>query len=202
MQAFWERLDQPGHEHCSVIPSLKQVTLLGTAITLFNSRPGRLDYELEMDDDWKFRSLRLQLYSDNRCAALDVTLEAGKWRVDGETRLDLSSATVIDIMGTPSTNVLPIRGWRWEPEQSRDFDVAYVRVPELTVHPVRQRYTSLAVRSETHKRHSSAANLFDALSAQERLFMYESLESDFRARLAIDDFGLVQDYPGFWRRLA
>jgi uncharacterized protein len=50
----------------------------------------------------------------------------------------------------------------------------------LTVEPFPQRYTRLA----------------------ERVYLYESLTSDFKAQLTVDDLGLVVEYQGVWERPA
>jgi hypothetical protein len=61
--------------------------------------------------------------------------------------------------------------------------VVYLSVPELTFYPAQQRYTCLEK------------------SPTSGLYRYESLDSDFRADLPVDDDGLVLDYPGLFRRV-
>ena len=64
--------------------------------------------------------------------------------------------------------------------EQRQFRVAWISAPELTVHPQSQAYTRLA----------------------ERLYLFESLDgSGIRAELPVDEDGIVVDYPGLFRRV-
>jgi uncharacterized protein len=83
----------------------------------------------------------------------------------------------VDINRSPLTNTLPIR--RLGVSAPREIDVAYVSVPELTVRPVRRRYT--------------------LLPGDQPVYRYES--GSFSADLPVDGDGLVLDYPGLWRRI-
>ncbi len=106
-----------------------------------------------------------------------------RWLADGRALPDLTGCTDVDISLTPLTNTLPIRWLSWSPGVACDLDVAYLDVPELTVRPVRQRYTLLG-REELRG---------------EDLYRYES--GSFRADLQVDDDGYVTGYPGIWRRI-
>ncbi len=63
-----------------------------------------------------------------------------------------------------------------------DFLMAWVSVPDLSVHPSRQRYTFLRKTGEIS------------------VVRYESESHDFVAELTFDADGLVIDYPGIGRR--
>jgi len=58
-----------------------------------------------------------------------------------------------------------------------------VQVPALEVKPAAQRYTRRA--------HGAAGSRF----------LYEGLDTDFKAEIALDGDGLVTDYPGIWERV-
>ncbi len=102
----------------------------------------------------------------------------GVWRVSRQPRPDLASCEDIDLSVTPSTNTLPIRRLALEPGDHMNVTAAWVRFPELTVEPLRQRYTRLAANR----------------------YRYESLDSGFTADLETDDDGLVVLYPNLWAR--
>ena len=101
------------------------------------------------------------------------------WRVDGEPRPDLADAVDIDIVLTPFTNTLPIRRHDWEIGQSRDFTMAWVDVPSLEVIPDPQRYTRI----------------------DNRVYRFESLDSDFTRDIQVDADGFVVEYPGLFSRV-
>jgi hypothetical protein len=94
--------------------------------------------------------------------------------------LDAAAAVDVDIAATPFTNTLPIRRLALDPGDAAEITVVFVAVtPALAFRPVRQRYTRLA----------------------DRRYLYESLESDFKRELLVDEAGLVVDYPGIWQRV-
>src|SRR5215203_6431025 len=71
----------------------------------------------------------------------------GHWkRRGGEPMPDLDGCIDVDISATPFTNTLPIRRLGFEPGQSEELTVAYIRVPELLIGPERQRYGCLEAR--------------------------------------------------------
>ena len=65
-----------------------------------------------------------------------------------------------------------------------DLVMAWVAVPELAVSASAQRYT------------------FARRVRDRSLIRFESLDSDFRAEIALDEHGLVLDYPGIARVVA
>ena len=99
----------------------------------------------------------------------------------GRARPDLEGCLDIDIWPTPFTNTFPIRREPLSVGERREFVMAWVSAPELTVRPMRQGYTRLA----------------------DRRYLYENLEgSGFRAELDVDADGVVLDYEGVFRRVA
>jgi hypothetical protein len=81
---------------------------------------------------------------------------------------------------SPVTNTLPIRRLKLAVGEDALVTAAWVKFPELTVSPLRQRYARLA----------------------ENLYRYDSLESGFTAELMVDADGLVVEYGSIWRRIA
>jgi hypothetical protein len=64
--------------------------------------------------------------------------------------------------------------------ERRQFRMAWLFAPELTLHPQPQAYTRLTERS----------------------YLFENLDgSGFRAELPVDDDGIVLDYPDLFRRV-
>jgi len=77
------------------------------------------------------------------------------------------------------TNTLPIRRLGLAVGQSATLSVAFVSVPDLRVEHVKLRYTRLAPLR----------------------YRYEGLDSGFTAEIAVDEAGLVIDYPQLCRRV-
>jgi hypothetical protein len=81
---------------------------------------------------------------------------------------------------TPFTNSFPIRRAPLAIGEWRQFQMAWIHAPDLTVHPQAQAYTRLA----------------------ERRYRFENLDgSGFRAELPVDEDGIVLDYPDLFRRV-
>jgi hypothetical protein len=96
----------------------------------------------------------------------------------------LDGCVDIDIYPSPFTNTLPIRRLADAPiGRPVALDVAWVLLPELTIHPARQEYTLL-------ERGADGAR-----------WRFRGLDSDFVAELDVDGNGLVLDYPGIARRV-
>jgi uncharacterized protein len=96
----------------------------------------------------------------------------------------VAEALDCDLGLSPLTNSMPILRHRLhEGGGPVDFLMAWVSVPDLAVHPSRQRYTFL-------RREQDA-----------RIVRYESRGGDFVADLRVDDEGLVIDYPRLARRI-
>src|SRR6266508_4306207 len=115
---------------------------------------------------------RLDLYCDG----------AGHWADDTGAELPgLAGCFDIDISVTPFTNSLPIRRLLLSPGVSADITVVYIDLPALTVQPEMQRYTRLAGDIARYR--------------------FEARSTGFTADLPVDADGLVQDYPGLFRRI-
>lgn len=145
-------------------------------------RPFRLAYALEWDAAWRLREARLAVTTGAGTRTLGLRTDGqGRWR-DGDARAlpHLDGCLDIDIWPTPFTNTFPIRRAPMAVGERREFVMAWVSAPALTVRPMRQGYTRLA----------------------DRRYLYENLEgSAFRAELAVDEDGVVLDYEGVFRRL-
>jgi len=147
-----------------------------------DDRPFRLAYQLVWDRSWRLREGRLMVTTERMVRSLRVETDGnGHWR-DGDAGAlpELDGCLDIDIWPTPFTNTFPIRRHPFAVGERREFVMAWVSAPELTVRPVRQRYTRLA----------------------ERRYLFENLQGDgFRAALPVDEDGVVLDYEGLFRRV-
>ena len=136
-------------------------------------------YRIHCDLEWRTRRLQVSRVGDDR--PLDLSGDgAGHWTDPaGAPRTDLAGAIDVDLTATPFTNTLPIRRLRLASGQSATIQVVYVRVPDLSVTTVRQRYTCLEPG---------------------RRYRFESVDSDFTREIEVDGDGLVVTYPGLFRR--
>jgi hypothetical protein len=144
--------------------------------------PFRLAYRLAWDESWRLRDAGLVVATGHSNRSLSLQTDGqGRWRHgDGRAIDELDGCLDIDIWPTPFTNTFPIRRAPMAVGERRQFRIAWVFAPELTIRPQPQAYTRLA----------------------ERLYLFENLDgSGFRAELPVDDDGIVLDYPGLFRRV-
>jgi len=137
-------------------------------------RPYRADYELTTGAGWVTE--RLQLRCGDRELDLRRGGDDGAWTVDGEPRPDLTGALDCDLQNSPVTNTMPILREGGGPA---DFAMAWVALPDLSVHVSRQRYEPM----------------------DDGRIRYVSLDSDFTAELEVDEDGLVIRYPRMAQRV-
>ena len=144
--------------------------------------PFRLTYRLTWDESWRLRDAELVVATDQATRSLSLQTDGqGHWRHrDGAAIADLDGCLDIDIWPTPFTNSFPIRREPMAVGARREFRMAWISAPDLTVQAKPQAYTRLA----------------------DRLYLYESLDgSGFKAELAVDADGIVLDYPELFRRV-
>lgn len=145
--------------------------------------PFRLTYRLRWDERGLLRRADLETRKDGRTRSLQLRVDdAGQWRGKDDEHLGhLDDCVDIDIWPTPLTNSLPI--WRsgLRIGERREFRMAWVSAPSLTVEAKAQAYTRV----------------------EDRLYLFESLDgSGFTAALPVDGDGVILDYPELFRRVA
>jgi uncharacterized protein len=144
--------------------------------------PFRLTYRLDWDASWRLREAELAVATERFTRSLGLRTDGqGRWRYrDGGIIADLDGCVDLDIWPTPFTNSFPIRRETMAVGEKRNFRMAWVFAPTLTVHAQPQAYTRLA----------------------DRLYLFESLDgSGFRAELPVDEDGIVLDYANLFRRV-
>jgi uncharacterized protein len=142
----------------------------------------RLTYRLAWDAAWRLRTARLEVTTATGSRSLDLETDGqGHWRDGaGRARPALDGCMDIDVWPTPFTNTFPIRRAPMAVGERREFVMAWVSAPELTVRPMRQGYSRLA----------------------DRLYLFENLDgTGFRAELPVDKDDVVLDYQGIFRRI-
>jgi uncharacterized protein len=144
--------------------------------------PFRLTYRLTWDESWQLRDAELVVAAEGSTRSLKLQTDGqGRWRYgDGRVIDELDGCVDVDIWPTPFTNSFPILRKPMAVGERRQFRMAWISAPDLTVHPQPQAYTRLA----------------------DRLYLFENLDgSGFRAELPVDEDGIVLDYPDLFRRV-
>lgn len=182
--ALWQPWHAAGLEHLRLLENDASAIADSLVIQLIDHQPFRLHYEIRVDEAWRVREANLDVWAPELRQLKLLSDGLGHWtEVTGGALDPLDGCVDIDITATPFTNTLPIRRIQLELGEGEEISVAYIRVPELSVELVRQRYTCLEKGSDGS------------------LYRYEGLDTGFVADLPVDPDGLVLDYPGIFRRL-
>jgi hypothetical protein len=181
-------MSEPGLEYCTLVYGDKGSFFDGHVIVALDGEPYRVEYTVECDPAWATTDVYVRCFrADGTMQALQLLRddESGWRRVDLEHPADSEELPEVqgcvdaDLGFTPATNTLPIQRLNLAVGESADVTAAWVRFPELSVRPLRQRYARL----DTNR------------------YRYES-DTGFSAELTVDEQGLVMLYPGGWEQVA
>ena len=196
----WVKSDPLGAEFADVLiaPGLGAAMRLTASGIAIGSKPVgyRLDYKLETKREFITSGLLVVARGEGWRRRLDLRrLKSGRWtsRTKAEGALDLpppggdmarlADALDCDLAWSPLTNSMPVlRHGLLDGGGPIDFVMAWVSVPDLSVHASRQRYTFVRKEGELS------------------VIRYESRDTPFAAEVTFDQDGLVVEYPGIGRR--
>ncbi len=191
----WSHLYQPGMEHLRLAQHEDEIHADGLVVAVVDDVPVRVHYHIRCDALWRVREMRVELLDEdepsmaaraeaNPACAVHVYADGrGHWTTtSGDALPALDGCIDVDISVTPFTNTLPIRRLALTPGTAQEIVVAYIKVPDVTLQPFRQRYTCLSMQESR------------------ATYRYDSVVSGFTADLTVDNEGLVIDYPGLFQR--
>ncbi len=152
----WRGLDAWRAEAASVAPLGTRLFANGNQLGV-EPRPYRLVYDLRTGEDYVAEELRVKAWSDGWDREITVVrTPEGHWRIEMVERGDgapawheprpeaLAGALDCDLGFSPLFNSLPVLRHRMhEGGEPRDFVMAWISVPDLTVRRSEQRYTPL-----------------------------------------------------------
>ena len=176
----WVKEDGRGAEFAEVLIGHGRLTAVGTAFGL-TPYPYRLDYKLETMNGFVTSGLLIEAVGQGWSRKLDLRrLRSGKWTArPGGALSGLGESVDCDLAWSPLTNSMPVlRHGLLTGGGPIEFVMAWVSVPDLTVHASAQRYT------------------FVRRDGDHSIVRYESASRDFVADLVFDSDGLVISYPG------
>ncbi len=138
----------------------------------------RVSHVVRLSPTWQVRQFLLFRDLDDPDLWLG-TDGSGRWgEVNGAHRTDLDGCTEIDLACTPFTNTLPIRRLQLDVGDAADISVATIDVETLAVVPVKHRYHH----------------------TEPRRFEHTVLETGSTTTFEVDEYGLVRDVPGLFKR--
>jgi uncharacterized protein len=172
---------------------------LSASGTQFGAEPVlyRLDYELEVGQDWITHHLHACTRGAGWMRELDLRHDGeGRWMAktakEGDVRLPPPGGDVATVNGPldcdlglcPLTNVMPVRRHELHVRRGeKDFLMAWVSVPDLGLHASRQRYEHVGRRDDRS------------------VVRYVGEHRSFVGELELDHDGFVLLYPELARRV-
>lgn len=182
---FWSDWDSGGLQHLLLTQEDQKIIATGTILSYTGAHiPFHATYRILCDEQWRVCSVELALH---HIQSTTIVLKAdgnGHWTDEMDVALPaLAGCIDVDISATPFTNTLPIRRLNLAFGASANIAVVYLKVPEMTIQPVEQRYTYLEKTANT------------------QTYLYDGLTSNFQAEIPVDQDGLVLDYPQLFRRI-
>jgi hypothetical protein len=191
---IWAGTDEWRAEAAHVRPVEGRFTAAGVQLGV-GPEPYRVDYILDTTVAWMTRRLQVTAAGDDWRRSLLLTRDSsGRWtcRTDAAGQVDLpmpggepsalADAVDCDLGLSPLTNTMPILRHRLHQRAGKaECAMAWVSVPDLSVHASTQRYEHLETTP------TGAVVRFTS--------------GDFTADLVVDTEGFVVDYPQLARRI-
>ena len=179
--ALWRTSDCTSLDYSQLLRLAHGFILNGHVLTAFDGQPAHVFYAVACNEDWITQSASVHVRRGERSHSIDLRRDAdGRWWRGDAAVPELEGLIDVDISITPATNTLPIRRLAPAVGEAHATDAAWIRVPELALERLPQRYT----RVSQHR------------------FHYESGHGAFRAELDVDDAGIVVQYSDIWQRIA
>lgn len=174
---MWRSLRAEGCERGELRRTNESWTLCGTIFRFGDSGPAEARYEIVCDTAWRTKITHVFCKDDLGERDLRLARQDDGWYAN-ERLLALPRDCIdVDLWWSPSTNTLPIRRLNLSDKgDSGPLTAAWIRMPELTVDALHQRYERTG--RET--------------------YIYSSRGGLFRANLAVDEDDLVVHYEGVW----
>jgi len=174
----WRPVGADGLEHLTLRAGPDGVTAASVVIGERGGRRYGISYRIECDAAWRVRRLDLQT-TDGRALQLRSDGD-GHWQDGaGEPLPQFRGCIDIDLAGTPFTNTLPIRRLDLPQGGRAELTMLYVPFDDFVPCVDGQIYTAIEPGAR---------------------YRYEAADRSFAAELAVDEDGLVTDYPGLFER--
>lgn len=171
---LWEGREYHSLENCIIDTTESGSLIQSTIVGAYEGKIFQVDYEIRTNAAWETLSVQLKSRHSNVITHMHCESDGkGGWKIDGKEAAQFDGCIDVDISLTPFTNTLPIRRLRWTDGVAQPIRVFYFNILEGQTRPMEQCYTRL--------------------SASE--YLYENRTRDFKAKLTVDEQGLVIDYP-------
>jgi hypothetical protein len=191
--ALWRRLDvSDGLAHGTLSDLAPEPAhpggahlLDGSAVVRDDQGAWSLRFSVVADTAWLTRTVFVEVLADDGLDRVTLEVDAlGEWTLDGRPWPELRGCTDVDVSASPLTNLLPIRRLGLPVGGEASIEAAWLDVPSLAVHRVRQLYRRLPDDARGNLSYTYADPTYGEYS------------------LSVDPAGLVVGYQGLFTRIA
>jgi hypothetical protein len=169
------------YEYCAFMETGNGYQFNGVVLTVVEEKPVRIGYQVLFDRQGLTQSVNVDAVGGAGEQHLQLVVDEHRaWFWNGKELLECSGFSDVDLGFSPVTNALPIRRLNLQPGERQTISAAWVRFPEFDVIAFPQRYTRLRTNR----------------------YLFESLLSDFKAELVVDEMGIVKRYDQYWVAVA
>lgn len=138
-----------------------------------------VDYHLTIDINWNILEFSIESEVNTVKNRLTGKKQQDNWEINGNINPDFKGFQYIDISLTPFTNTLPVNKLKLPENRAQEIEVIYIDVLNHQIRPAQQRYT----RTSSDR------------------YLYENIQSDFKAEIVVDENGLVIQYPELFKKI-
>ena len=178
---LWTGREYYSLENCLVHSTDEGTEINSVIVGIYQSKIYRVEYQIKTNLNWETIFVELKSRHSNDTRHLKFESDGkGNWISHNKIVDEYKGCIDIDIPLTPFTNTLPIKRLNLTERQEQQIQVVYIDVLTWHIGPVRQKYIRLSPTE----------------------YQYENIPNDFEAKITVDDFGLVVDYPTLFVRTA
>lgn len=177
---IWKGIYYQSLEYFNLFSNDKNYTVESKIIGCHEDNMYTLDYRILIDENWIVQDFLIESEINRVKRTFSGKRNHNQWEINGVVHSEYNNFKFIDISLTPFTNTLPVNNLKLSESSSQKIDVMYIDVLQNHIRPVQQQYTRTAVNK----------------------YLYENIETDFKAEISVDESGLVTSYPELFEKIA
>lgn len=177
---IWQGVIYQSLEYFTIKENDENYTVESKIIGCYEDKIYAVNYRLSIDKDWTIKEFLIESEINTIKNKMTGKRLQNNWEINDAIRPDCKDFTFIDISLTPFTNTLPINNLSLTENHPQEINVIYIDVLNNLMKPAKQQYTKTGSNG----------------------YLYENIETDFKADIVVDKTGLVIHYPGLFEKIA
>lgn len=177
---IWQGIIYQSLEYFNIQEDDKNYTVTSKIIGCYQDKMYTVDYQLILNKDWTMLDFLIESEVNTIKTKITGKKQQDHWEINDLIHPDLKGFKYIDISLTPFTNTLPINNLTLTENHPQKIEVIYIDILNNHIKPAKQQYTQTSPTG----------------------YLYENIETDFKANILVDEDGLVIHYPGLFKKIA